>query len=120
MELPVYLGANDANMSKGAVHLTQTSYPIGGENTNSVIAAHRGTHLMMFLNIHRMVVGDEVIVTNFREPLTYRVVEIKIIDPSETDEILIQKDRDLVTLVTCNPINGNYQRYVVYCERVGA
>jgi sortase A len=120
MELPIYLGANDANMSKGAVHLTQTSYPIGGVNTNSVIAAHRGTNLVMFLNIHRMVVGDEVIITNFREELIYRTVEIKIINPSDTDEILIQKDKDMVTLITCNPINGNYQRYVVYCERVGA
>lgn len=42
VNLPVYLGANTDNLAKGAVHLTQTSLPVGGENTNSVIAAHRG------------------------------------------------------------------------------
>ena len=42
IEVPILLGANTANMKKGAVHLTETSYPIGGVNTNSVIAAHSG------------------------------------------------------------------------------
>ena len=42
IELPILLGANSENMRKGAAHLTETSYPIGGKNTNSVIAAHRG------------------------------------------------------------------------------
>ena len=42
IELPVYLGATEANMAKGAVVLGQTSMPTGGKNTNCVIAAHRG------------------------------------------------------------------------------
>lgn len=42
LEMPVYLGANDENMANGAAVLTQTSIPIGGENTNAVIAGHRG------------------------------------------------------------------------------
>lgn len=36
----------------------------------------------------------------------------------ETEEVLIQEGRDLVTLITCHPYRHNYQRYVVYCERV--
>ena len=42
LEMPIYLGANDENMASGAAVLTQTSIPIGGENTNAVIAGHRG------------------------------------------------------------------------------
>jgi len=118
MELPLYLGANTANMAKGAVHLTQTSYPIGGDNTNCVIAAHRGTSLVMFRDINKIKIGDEITLTNFRETLTYRAAEIKIIVPSDIDQILIQPGRDLVTLISCNPLGHNYQRYVVYCERV--
>ncbi|MDR1815568.1 MAG: class C sortase [Clostridiales Family XIII bacterium] len=118
MELPIYLGANTENMAKGAVHLTQTSYPIGGENTNCVIAAHRGTSLVMFRNIHKIEIGDEVTITNFRGPLTYRATEIRIIDPSDVDAIRIQPGRDLLTLISCNPLGHNYERYVVYCERV--
>jgi len=118
IELPIYLGANTANMDKGAVHLTQTSYPIGGENTNSVIAAHRGQTRNMFRNIDQMQVGDEVIITNFREELVYQVVQIEIIYPYDIAKVKIQPGRDLVTLVSCHPVGTTYQRYIVYCERV--
>ena len=42
LELPVFLGASRENLAKGAALLGQTSMPLGGENTNTVIAAHRG------------------------------------------------------------------------------
>ena len=35
--LPLHLGANDENMANGAAVLGQTSVPVGGVNTNSVI-----------------------------------------------------------------------------------
>lgn len=118
-ELPILLGASEENMSLGAVHLTETSYPIGGENTNCVIAAHRGySQVAMFRNIQILEVGDLVYIENFRETLVYQVCETKVIDPEDIDEVLIQEGRDLVTLITCHPYRHNYQRYVVYCERV--
>jgi len=118
IELPVYLGANTENMLKGAVHMTQTSYPIGGDNTNSVIAAHRGRSVRQFREIDKIEIGDEVIIMNFRETLTYRAAEIKIIYPNAVEEVLIQHERDLITLISCHPLGNNYQRYVVYCERI--
>ena len=63
--------------------------------------------------------GDTVSITNLWETLTYKVVEEKIIDPHEVEEILIQSDRDMITLLTCHPYaSGGRQRYLVYCERV--
>lgn len=119
VRLPIYLGANEENMEKGAVHLTQTSLPVGGLNTNAVIAAHRGmSTAVMFRDIEKLEIGDEVAITNFRETLYYHVAEIKIINPTNIDEILIQPGCDIVTLITCHPYRYNYQRYVVYCERV--
>ena len=117
IELPIYLGANTQNMNQGAVHLTNTSYPIGGDNTNSVIAAHRGYRTLMFRNIHNIKIGDHIIITNFRETLTYRATEIKIIDPTELAPIRIQSGRDMITLASCTPLGQNYQRYLLYCER---
>lgn len=118
LHLPIYLGASRANMASGVAHLTQTSLPVGGANTNAVIAGHRGMSTKaMFRNIHHLQLGDAVDVTNFRETLHYRVAQIKIIQPDDIQEILIQPGRDLVTLITCNPLGQNYQRYVVYCER---
>lgn len=119
VELPIYLGANEETMSLGAVHLTETSYPVGGENTNSVIAAHRGfSKTAMFRNIQRLEPGDEVVIENFRDVLTYVVVDTEVIMPSEVNKLLIQPGKDMITLLTCHPYRSNRQRYVVYCERV--
>lgn len=119
VELPIYLGANNDNMKKGAVHLTETSYPIGGENTNAVIAAHRGGYNAdMFLNIEKLKIGDLIYIRNFQEELTYRVVETKVILPVDVYELLIKPGRDLVTLITCHPLGQNTKRYVVFTERV--
>ena len=115
--MPIYLGANTENMKKGAVHMTQTSYPIGGDNTNAVIAAHRGGTREMLRNIHQIQIGDEIIITNFRERLVYRAVEVRIILPTQIGEVKIQEGHDLLTLLSCNPLGKNYQRYVLYCER---
>ena len=119
IELPIYLGASKDNLANGAAHLTQTSLPVGGINTNAVIAGHRGfSTAAMFRNIEKLELGDKVYLTNFRETLTYQVLEIKIITPNDIDAILIQEGRDLITLITCHPYRHNYQRYVVYCERI--
>ena len=120
LELPLYLGATEENMTKGAVVLGQTSMPIGGENTNCVIAAHRGYRgTPMFRNIERLKEGDTLTLTNFWGTLTYQVVKCAIIDPSDINAVKIQPGQDLITLVTCHPYRQNYQRYVVYCARVG-
>ena len=118
--LGIYLGATKENMALGAVHLTQTSMPIGGINTNAVIAAHRGTrsHGDMFRQIQKLEQGDTVKITNPWETLEYEVVETEIILPTDLERIRIFEDRDMVTLVTCHPYGNNTHRYLVYCERV--
>ena len=72
----------------------------------------------MFRDIEKLEIGDEIYIRNFRETLTYRVAELQVISPTDVQELLIQPERDLVTLITCHPYPYNYQRYVVYCERV--
>lgn len=118
VELPVYLGATKENMKKGGTLLGQTSMPVGGENTNTVIAAHRGGgSTPMFRNIQLLQLGDKVQITTPFDTLIYRVSEIQIILPNETNKVLIQEGRDLLTLVTCHPYTKNTHRYVVIAER---
>ena len=119
LEMPIYLGANDENMAAGAAVLTQTSIPIGGENTNAVIAGHRGWNgYPYFLDIENLQVGDLVYIKNIWEELTYKVTAIRIVYPDDIDAILIQPGKDMVTLLTCHPPNtGGRYRYLVYCER---
>ena len=120
VELPLYLGATGAHMADGAAHMTQTSLPIGGDNTNCVIAGHRGWKgAAYFLYIPQLEQGDIVQVTNLWETLTYQVVETKIIYPDEVEAIHIQPGKELLTLLTCHPpASGGKQRYLVFCERV--
>ena len=117
--MPVYLGASDAHLAAGAAVLGNTSAPIGDDNSNCVIAGHRGWRgADYFLHIDRLQAGDTVQVTNLWETLTYTVADIRIIQPHEVDKIKIQPNRDLLTLLTCHPYaSGGRQRYVVYCER---
>lgn len=122
LTMPVYLGASDDNLAAGAAVLGNTSAPIGGTNTNCVIAGHRGWKgADYFLHIDCLQVGDTVKLTNLWETLTYTVVDIQIIQPHEVEKIKIQQGRDLLTLLTCHPYaSGGRQRYVVYCERLDA
>ena len=119
VKLPIYNGASEENMTKGATYLANTSLPVGGNNTNCVIAAHtryKGIH--MFKRITELKTGDEIYITNLWETLVYKVVETKVIDPKDSQNIYIQADRSLVTLSTCHPYPDNYQRYLVYAELV--
>lgn len=119
VKLPIYNGASEENMAKGATYLANTSLPVGGSNTNCVIAAHtryKGIH--MFKRITELKSGDEIYITNLWETLVYKVVEAKIIDPIDSQNIYIKTGRSLVTLSTCHPYPKNYQRYLVYAELV--
>ena len=119
LTMPVYLGASDDHLAAGAAVLGNTSAPIGGDDTNCVIAGHRGWKgADYFRHIDRLAVGDEVRITNLWETLIYAVTDIEIIQPHEIEKIKILQDRDLLTLVTCHPYaSGGRQRYLVYCER---
>ena len=119
LEMPLYLGATSSRLTKGAAQLSQTSLPIGGMNTNCVIAGHRGFNgAIYFRYVTDLKPGDEVIITNLWETLTYTVTETQVILPNEVDQILIQEGRDMITLLTCHPYaSGGKQRYLVMCER---
>ena len=119
LTMPVYLGASDDHLAAGAAVLGNTSAPIGGDNTNCVIAGHRGWRgADYFRHIDRLQMGDAVQLTNLWGTLTYTVADIRIIQPHEVAKIKIQPNRDLLTLLTCHPYaSGGRERYVVYCER---
>lgn len=120
IKMPVYLGASNEHLAKGLAHMGYTSLPIGGENTNCVLAGHRGWNGADYLRyIDRLKIGDEVLLTNLWETLHYQVTDIQIISPEDIDAIKIQSERDLLTLLSCHPYaSGGRQRIVVYCDHV--
>lgn len=119
--LPLYLGATTEHLADGAAVLGQTSVPIGGANTNAVIAGHRGYRgAPYFREIEKLKLGDTVTIENPWGTLTYTVSEIRVIRPDDLNSILIQEGRDMISLVTCHPYrSGGKYRYVAYCDRSG-
>ena len=118
VELPVLNGASYENMMYGAVYLAHTSLPIGGENTNCVIAAHNTwNYVPVFLHISDLEIGDVIYLDNFWGTIEYRVCETKVIQPDKSREIYIQSGRQLLTLSTCYPHPDNGQRYLVFAEQ---
>lgn len=122
VKLPLLLGASKDNLAKGAAVLSETSMPIGGTDTNCVIGAHRGWRgSAYFQRIENLKEGSKVYITNPWETMVYQVVSTKIVEPDDSNAILLQPGKDMVTLVTCHPyvLGGGKYRYIVYCERVG-
>ena len=108
VKLPLYLGATLENMRKGAAIMGETSLPLGTKNSNCVIAAHRGYQgIPYFREIEKLKAGDKVTIQNPWEKLSYRVEKIKIIKPDDSDQIRIQKEKDMVTLLTCHPYRSH-------------
>lgn len=119
LTMPVYLGASNDHLAAGAAVLGNMSALIAGDNSNCVIAGHRGWRgADYFRHIDKLAIGDTVTLTNLWETLTYTVADIQIIQPHEIEKIKIQQGRDLLTLLTCHPYaSGGRERYAVYCVR---
>ena len=120
-DFPIYAGATAAHMSEGVAVMKDTSLPVGGENTNCVIAGHRGYNRSktFFKDIECLSAGDRIYIRNSWEELVYEVEKIDIVTPNDIDAVKIRHGEDMVTLLTCHPYgsNGKY-RYIVYCSRV--
>lgn len=119
IDLPIRHGTGAAALENGVGHLEGTSLPVGGVGTRAVLTSHRGLpEATLFTELNRAEFGDTFTVSTLDQVLTYRVVDIQVIDPADTETILADPDRDLVTLITCTPLGVNSHRIVVTGERV--
>ncbi len=114
VELPVYHGTEANVLSLGAGHLEGSSFPVGGENSHSVISAHRGLpSALLFTDLDRMEEGDLFTITVLNELYTYQVDRISIILPTEYESLYIEPGEDYCTLMTCTPYGINTHRLLV-------
>ncbi len=117
--LPVYYGTTDEILKKGCGCLENTSIPIGGINTHSVIAGHTGFPTAeMLTNLDRMKEGDLFYIHTLDRVLAYKVNQIEMVMPDMAESLYIKTNRDCVTLLTCTPYGINDKRLLVHGERV--
>ena len=118
VRLAIYHGLGPNALENGCGHIEGTSLPIGGESTHSVISAHRGLpSAKLFTDLDQMEVGDIFYINVLDETLAYKVDQILIVLPEETESLAIEEGKDLVTLVTCTPYGVNSHRLLVRGER---
>lgn len=119
LDLPVYNGTGDAVLQKGVGHIPNSSLPVGGIGTHAVLTGHRGLPTStIFRHLDEMEVGDVFYLHALGETLAYQVAEISVVLPGDFGRLGIDQNRDLVTLVTCDPYMINSHRLLVTGERI--
>lgn len=117
--LPIYHGTSDEVLEKGVGHIQNTSVPIGGNSTHSILTGHTGLpNAELFTRLDELGIGDIFYIHVLDDVLTYKVFETKVILPDKIDELRILNGKDYVTLVTCTPYGVNSHRLLVKAERV--
>lgn len=118
-EIPMYVGISEEILQKGAGLLEGTSLPVGGENTHTVITAHRGLPTAeLFTKLDKLKKGNLFYLHVLDQVLAYQVDQIVTVEPTDFEPVLIQQGQDYATLLTCTPYMINSHRLLVRGKRV--
>jgi sortase A len=92
--------------------------PLPGEPGNAAIAGHRTMHGHPFRRLDELDAGDLIITWTASRKAVYRVVEIKVVDPTMVG-VVAPTDESRLTLTTCHPVGSARQRLVVVARLQG-
>lgn len=119
VKLPVFPDVEEEMLEQGVGHVKGTMMPGDGEDTHCVLAGHRGLPgATLLARLGEVEVGDVFRVSVEGDLLSYRVCEIRTIRPDEIDVFRAEKERELLSIVTCTPYGINTHRLVVTGERM--
>ena len=119
VKLPIYHGTGEKVLQRGVGHLSNTSLPIGGVGTHSVLTGHRGLpSAKMFRHLDKLEVGDMFYIKSLDEVLAYEVDHVAIVLPDEVELLDIDENKEYATLITCEPYMINTHRMLVRGKRV--
>lgn len=119
VKLPIYPGTSEEVLSRGVGHLDKSSLPVGGKGTHTVLTGHRGLpSALLFTDLDKIKESDVFYIHSLDKVLAYQVDQIKVVLPSETEDLLIVNDQDYATLLTCTPYGVNTHRLLVRGHRI--
>ncbi|WP_154053706.1 class C sortase [Olsenella uli] len=118
LKMSVYHGTSVAVLSAGVGHVENSSLPVGGDTTHTVLSAHSGlAQMRAFDDIRLLEEGDVFGVVVLGDVYCYRVTSIEVVLPDEVESVQIRAGEDLATLVTCTPYGINDHRLLVHGTR---
>lgn len=116
---PIYHYSTEVSLGIGIGHIHGSSLPTGGDNTHTVLTGHRGLpNQKFFSDLDKMQKGDHFYMHIMNQTLAYEVYDIRVIEPTDVDDLMIEDGKDLATLVTCTPYGVNTHRLLVMGKRV--
>lgn len=119
-KVPIFHYSNDEELNKGIGHIYGSSLPTGKIGTNTVLTGHRAVaSSVLFTRLDEVVMGDSIYLHILDKTLEYKVCDIKTVLPTDVEDIVIDSEKSLVTLVTCTPYAVNTHRLVITAEFEG-
>lgn len=117
--IPIYHGTQEYVLQSGIGHFEDSSMPVGGVNSHSVLTGHTGLSTAdLFSDIDKLEENDLFFIKVLDKTFAYSVDQVLIVEPEDTAEISITDDKDYVTLITCTPYGVNTHRLLVRGERI--
>lgn len=119
IKVPIYHGTEESVLQTAIGHIEGSSLPVGGKSTHCIISGHRGLpSARLFTDLDKVKEGDTWTITTLNETLTYECDQIRIVEPDDLSNLIIEKGEDLCTLVTCTPYGINTHRLLIRGHRI--
>ncbi len=119
VKLPIYHGTDPGMLNHSCGHIEGSSFPIAGKGTHAALSAHRGLpSAKLFTDLDRLDIGDTFRITVLDKTYIYEIDQIKTVLPDDVSDLLIDKDKEYCTLVTCTPYGINSHRLLVRGHRI--
>ncbi len=113
VDSPVVEGDDWEQLKKGVGHHLGTANP--GERGNMVLSGHDDVYGEVFRYLHKVELGDEILVYSGNHVFRYVATQKRIIEPTEVSVMYPTREPTL-TLITCYPYLVDNLRIIVVAE----
>lgn len=110
-------------LKHGVAHAEGTAFP--GEGGHIFLFAHStdyfwnvGTYNAIFYLLYKVEKGDEIDMFYRNQRYVYRVIDSKIVDPTQVEYLTRKSNKEFLTLQTCWPPGTTLKRLLVFAVRV--
>ena len=112
-----------AALQKGVAHAEGTLFP--GEGGHIFLFAHStdyfwnvGAYNAVFYLLYKLGKGDEVDLFYRGHRFIYKVVDTRIVDPTQIEYLTRKTDKEFLTLQTCWPPGTTFKRFLVFATPI--
>ena len=117
VELPLYFGDTLSILRYGVGHSNLSYFP--GEGGTVLCMGHNT--FSMLASLHQIQKGAQIIIETTYGKYTFEVYETQIVGKSDIDKAPIQREKEILILYTCYPLNNmghSTKRFLTYSNLV--